>query len=144
MDYAIEARDISKQYPSQKQRTAVSGLNLAIPKGQLYSLVGPDGAGKTTTIRLLLGLLAPTAGQAEVFGFDTRTQAGSIREQTGALLEHTGLYERLTAEDNLEFYGRVYRLSPAERLARGQKAMPFPPAAAEADAGARDGACEWR
>jgi ABC-2 type transport system ATP-binding protein len=80
--------------------------------------LGPNGAGKTTTIRLLLGLLEPTAGRAKVLGFDTRTQADEVRTHTGALLEHSGLYEQLSAEDNLEFYGRVWRIPAAERRAR--------------------------
>ncbi len=99
---------------------AVDQLNLEIPSGIVFGFLGPNGSGKTTTIRLLLGLLEPSAGQAEVFGFNTRNQSSEIRERTGALLEHTGLYERLSAEDNLEFYGRVYHLSKQERQARIQ------------------------
>ncbi|MBI3177802.1 MAG: ABC transporter ATP-binding protein, partial [Chloroflexi bacterium] len=97
---------------------AVDALDLEVPAGIVFGFLGPNGSGKTTTIRLLLGLLEATAGRAEVLGFDTRTEAGRIRERTGALLEHSGLYERLTAEDNLEFYGRVARLASAERQAR--------------------------
>ena len=67
---------------------------------------------------MLLGLLKPSAGCAEVLGFDTRTHADDVRSRTGALLEQTGLYEPLSAEDNLEFYGRVNRLSAADRSAR--------------------------
>jgi ABC-2 type transport system ATP-binding protein len=80
---------------------------LEIPAGIVFGFLGPNGSGKTTTIRLLLGLLDPARGRAEVLGFDTRTQADEIRERSGALLEHVGLYERLSAEDNLEFYGRI-------------------------------------
>jgi ABC-2 type transport system ATP-binding protein len=69
-------------------------------------------------INLLLGLLEPTDGRAEVLGFDTRTQADEVRTRTGALLEHPGIYEQLSAEDNLEFYGRVWHLPAAERRAR--------------------------
>lgn len=97
---------------------AIHDLNLEIPQGIVFGFLGPNGSGKTTTIRLLLGLLEPTAGQAEVFGLDTLSRAAEIREQTGALLEHTGLYERLSAEENLDFYGRVYRLPAAQRQAR--------------------------
>jgi len=97
---------------------AVDGLTLEVPAGTVFGFLGPNGAGKTTTIRLLLGLLEPTAGQATVLGFDTRTQAAEIRERTGALLEHAGLYEQLSAEDNLEFYGRAWRLPAAERRGR--------------------------
>lgn len=97
---------------------AVDGLSPQVPAGIIFGFLGPNGAGKTTTIRLLLGLLEPTAGRAEVLGFDTRTQADEIRTRTGALLEHHGLYEQLSAEDNLEFYGRVWCMPAAERQAR--------------------------
>ena len=97
---------------------AVDGLDLEIPAGTVFGFLGPNGAGKTTTIRLLLGLLEPTSGRASVLGFDTRAQGGAIRAQSGALLEHHGLYERLSAEENLAFYARVWRLRRAERDAR--------------------------
>jgi ABC-2 type transport system ATP-binding protein len=97
---------------------AVDGLDLEIPAGTVFGFLGPNGAGKTTTIRLLLGLLEPTAGRATVLGFDTRSDAGRIREKSGALLEHHGLYERLSAEQNLEFYARVWRLDGAARAGR--------------------------
>lgn len=97
---------------------AVDGLNLEIPEGIVFGFLGPNGSGKTTTIRLLLGLLEPTAGSAAIFGLDTRTQADRIREQTGALLEHTGLYERLSAADNLDYFARIYRLPASQRQAR--------------------------
>jgi ABC-2 type transport system ATP-binding protein len=84
----------------------------------IFGFLGPNGAGKTTTINLLLGLLEPTHGRAEVLGFDTQTQADEIRARTGALLEHSGVYEQLSAEDNLEFYGRVYRMPAPQRQAR--------------------------
>jgi ABC-2 type transport system ATP-binding protein len=102
---------------------AVDGLNLEVPQGIVFGFLGPNGSGKTTTIRLLLGLLEPSQGRAEVFGFDTRQQAAAIRERTGALLEHTGLYERLSAEDNLEFYGRVARMPSSERKRRIQELL---------------------
>jgi len=97
---------------------AVDGLDLQVPAGTVFGFLGPNGAGKTTTIRLLLGLLEPTSGSASVFGCDTRTQAAGIREKSGALLEHHGLYERLSAEDNLAFYARVWKLGAADRTAR--------------------------
>jgi ABC-2 type transport system ATP-binding protein len=97
---------------------ALDSLSLEVPSGIIFGFLGPNGAGKTTTVNLLLGLLEPTSGRAEVLGFDTRTQADEVRTRTGALLEHAGIYEQLTAEDNLEFYGRVWRLPVAERRAR--------------------------
>jgi len=97
---------------------AVDGLTLQVPAGSIFGFLGPNGAGKTTTIRLLLGLLEPTAGRAEVLGFDSQTQGDEVRAHTGALLEHPGVYEQLSAEDNLEFYGRAYRMSRSERQSR--------------------------
>jgi ABC-2 type transport system ATP-binding protein len=97
---------------------AVDDLTLEVPAGIVFGFLGPNGAGKTTTIHLLLGLLEPTQGQASVLGFDTRTQADEIRSRIGALLEFAGLYERMTAEDNLDFYGRIYHMPAAERRAR--------------------------
>ena len=97
---------------------AVDGLSLEVPAGVVFGFLGPNGAGKTTTIRLLLGLLEPAHGQAKVLGFDTRLQAVQVRTRTGALLEHSGLYEQLSAEDNLKFYGRAWRMPAAERQAR--------------------------
>ncbi len=97
---------------------AVDNLSFDVPPGIVFGFLGPNGAGKTTTIHLLLGLIEPTAGVIEVLGTDVRTDADIIRSQTGALLEHTGLYERLSAEDNLEFYGRIWRIPAHERRAR--------------------------
>jgi ABC-2 type transport system ATP-binding protein len=100
------------------QARALNRLSLEVPSGIVYGFLGPNGAGKTTTIRLMLGLLEPTAGRAEVLGFDTRTQADKVRNHTGSLLEHSGVYEQLSAEDNLEFYARIYRIPAIERKAR--------------------------
>lgn len=116
-DIAIRTEDLTRNFSSL---CAVDGLNLEVPAGTIFGFLGPNGAGKTTTIRLLLGLLEPTRGRAEVLGLDTRTQAEAIRERTGALLEHHGLYERLSAEDNLEFYGRIWHLPAGERRTRIQ------------------------
>jgi len=97
---------------------AVDDLSLEIPTGIVFGFLGPNGSGKTTTIRLLLGLLEPQQGEATVLGFDIQKQAAQVRERSGALLEHTGLYERLSAEDNLEFYGRINRVPQFQRRAR--------------------------
>ncbi|NIV36435.1 MAG: ATP-binding cassette domain-containing protein [Anaerolineae bacterium] len=97
---------------------AVDNLSLEVPAGIVFGFLGPNGAGKTTTLRMLLGLLEPTAGRAEVLGLDTASQAEQVRTACGALLEHTGVYEQMSAEDNLEFYGRIWRVPTAERQAR--------------------------
>jgi len=97
---------------------AVDDLSLEVPAGIVFGFLGPNGAGKTTTIHLLLGLLSPTKGQAWVLGFDTRTQADAIRTRSGALLEFAGLYERMSAQDNLDLHGRIYRMPAPARRAR--------------------------
>ena len=102
---------------------ALAGLDLEVTQGSIFGFLGPNGAGKTTTIRLLLGLLEATSGSAEILGFDVRTAADRIRAQTGALLEHPGVYERLTAARNLEYYGRIYRLPRVERRARAAELL---------------------
>jgi ABC-2 type transport system ATP-binding protein len=114
-EFAIRTENLSCHFGDNR---AVEDLSLDVPKGIVFGFLGPNGAGKTTTIRLLLGILEPKQGSAEVLGFDIRFHADQIREHAGALLEHTGLYERLSAEDNLEFYGRINRLPQSERQSR--------------------------
>ena len=114
-DTAICIENLTRDF---KPVRALDKLNLQVPLGIVFGFLGPNGAGKTTTINLLLGLLEPTDGQATVFGFDTRTQADKVRARCGALLEHTGLYEQMSAEDNLEFYGRVNRMRVVDRQVR--------------------------
>jgi len=102
---------------------AIDDLSMDVPSGIVFGFLGPNGAGKTTTIHLLLGLLAPTQGSARVMGFDTRSQAHEIRTRCGALLEFTGLYERMSAEDNLDLYGRIYQVPRFERKARTKELL---------------------
>ena len=113
--YAIKTENLGRNFGSIR---ALDDLSIEVPTGSVFGFLGPNGAGKTTTIRLLLGLLEPTHGRAQVVGFDTVRQADEIRTRSGALLEHNGLYERLSAENNLEFYGRVWRIPTSERQAR--------------------------
>ena len=119
-DFAIRTRGLTRTFGSVR---ALDDLNIEVPPGSVFGFLGPNGAGKTTTIRLLLGLIEPTSGSAEVLGFDTRTQGAEIRARCGALLEHSGLYERLSAEDNLRFYGRVAHMAKAELDARIQELL---------------------
>jgi ABC-2 type transport system ATP-binding protein len=102
---------------------ALSDLTLDVQKGIVFGFLGPNGAGKTTTIRLLLGLLPPTAGHAEVLGLDPHLRGVEVRARTGALLEHAGLYERLSAKDNLDFHARIWRMSDVDRRARVQELL---------------------
>ena len=103
--------------------TAIDDLCLEVPAGIVFGFLGPNGAGKTTTIHLLLGLLEPTRGRAMVLGFDTRRQADAIRARSGALLEFAGLYERMSAEDNLDLFGRIYRMPAPARRARSKELL---------------------
>jgi ABC-2 type transport system ATP-binding protein len=112
---AIRAEGLTRRFGTV---TAVDDLHLDVPAGSVFGFLGPNGAGKTTTIRLLLGLLEPTAGRAQVLGHDVATQGAEVRRACGVLLEHTGLYERLSAADNLDFYGRLWRIPKPQRDAR--------------------------
>lgn len=113
--YAIRTQNMTRFFGSVR---AVDGITFEVPTGIVFGFLGPNGAGKTTTIRLLLGLLEADEGRAEVLGLDTATQADEIRARSGALLENHGLYERLSAEDNLEYYGRIWRIPSTERKER--------------------------
>jgi ABC-2 type transport system ATP-binding protein len=119
-EIAIRIENITRDFETVR---AVDDLSLEVPSGIIFGFLGPNGAGKTTTINLLLGLLEPTSGRAEVLGLDTQTQADEVRTRTGALLEHHGLYEQLSAEDNLEFYGRIWRMPATERHARTKELL---------------------
>lgn len=110
----IRTENLTRQFGTVR---AVDHISFEVPRGIVFGFLGPNGSGKTTTIRLLLGLLEPDEGHAEVLGLDTRSQADDIRQHSGALLEFTGLYERLSAEENLEFYGRVWHM-PADTRTR--------------------------
>ena len=112
---AIQTHQITRSFGDLK---AVDRLTLEIPRGTVFGFLGPNGSGKTTTIRLLLGLLDADQGSAQVLGFDTKKQADEVRVRCGALLEHHGLYERLSAADNLDYYGRIWHMSKVDREKR--------------------------
>jgi ABC-2 type transport system ATP-binding protein len=117
---AIRTENLTRDFGKIR---AVDNLTMEVPAGIIFGFLGPNASGKTTTIHLLLGLLEPTSGRVEVLGFDTRTHADEVRGRSGALLEHSGLYEQLSAEDNLEFYGRAWRMSTEERRSRIQELL---------------------
>ncbi len=93
---------------------AVDNLTLSIPEGTVFGFLGPNGAGKTTTVRMLAALIAPTSGTANVIGHELGTDNRSIRRSVGILTETPGLYDRLSAEQNLIFFARLYDV-PAQR-----------------------------
>jgi ABC-2 type transport system ATP-binding protein len=114
MEFAIQAHDLTKKYPSQKNRPAVSGVSLAIPKGQLYGLVGPDGAGKTTTLRMLSTVLVQSSGKALVMGCDVHSEAEKARRHIGYMPQSFSLYPDLSVFENLNFFADIHRI-PRER-----------------------------
>ena len=102
-------------------RWAVRGVSLAVHRGEVVGLLGPNGAGKTTTVRMLTALIRPTEGTATVDGFDVREHPESVRTRVGILTETPGLYDKLSATANLDFFGRLYGLTTpvrAERIER--------------------------
>jgi ABC-2 type transport system ATP-binding protein len=114
-EWAIRAERVTRDFGSVR---ALDSLTLEVPKGIVFGFLGPNGAGKTTAIRVFLGLIDPTGGHVEVLGLDTRRRGADIRTRCGALLEHPGLYERLSAYDNLEFYGRAWHVPRRVRQER--------------------------
>lgn len=97
---------------------AIDDISIDVPGGIIYGLLGANGAGKTTMIRLLLGLLEPSAGKATVLGMDTRTNGPEIRRLSGVVLERDDLYQNLTAWENLDNAGRVWGIDEGARAAR--------------------------
>lgn len=109
----IETYDLSKQY--NNDFWAVDGVTLTVQPGQILALLGQNGAGKTTTVRMLTSLLSPTRGWARVGGYDVSTHAQEVRANVGVLTEQHGLYMRMTGEEYLEYFGKIYGLDAATR-----------------------------
>lgn len=108
MPAAIEITGLTKRFGAV---TAVSNLNLSIAKGEVFGLVGPDGAGKTTTLRILCGLVDPTEGSTMVAGFDPVKQTTQLRDQIGYMAQRFGLYTDLTVEENIDFYADLFGIA---------------------------------
>ena len=106
-DFAISCRGLTRRFGAV---TAVSNLNLDIPRGRIFGFLGPNGSGKSTTMRLLCGLLAPSAGEATVLGCRVPEEAEQLRLQMGYMTQRFSLYEDLTVMENLRFVARVFDL----------------------------------
>jgi ABC-2 type transport system ATP-binding protein len=105
--------------------TAVDGLTLDVPPGELFGIVGPDGAGKTTTLRMLAGILRPSAGKAYVHGIDVGEDPEAVKPHIAYMAQRFGLYEDLTVQENLDFYADLYGVPRAERPARLERLYRF-------------------
>ena len=110
----IETTGLTRRFG---ELTAVDRLDLAVAQGEIFGLVGPDGAGKTTTLRLLCGLLDPTEGQARVAGFDVARQSQAVKDRIGYMAQRFGLYQDLSVQENMNFYADLFGILGEERAA---------------------------
>lgn len=117
MEFAVEAAKLTKKFAGLE---AVSGLDIKIRQGEIFGLVGPDGAGKTTTLRMLSTAMEQTSGEAKVLGLDTRTDEEKIRDRIGYMPQRFSLYGDLTVDENLDFFADIYSV-PAGRQRRARK-----------------------
>ena len=122
MTDAIKTNKLSKHFDSIK---AVDDLTLSVAQGEIFGLVGPDGAGKTTTMRLLTSIMAPTAGDAWVSGFHILKEAESVKEEIGYMSQRFGLYPDLTVNENIQFYADIFSVSQKSRKERIERLLGF-------------------
>ncbi len=119
-DVAIEVKHLTRDFGDFR---AVDDLSFQVRRGQIFGFLGPNGAGKSTTIHMLTGLLKPTSGSGRVAGLDLVRQAKQIRRQIGYMSQRFSLYEDLTVQENLLFFGGIYGLSPARARERAQELL---------------------
>lgn len=120
--FAVRAVNLTKKFGNL---VAVDGLNLQIEQGEIFGLVGPDGAGKTTTLRLLTGILEPTTGQGWVYDKDIIKESEALKEHISYMPQRFGLYEDLTVIENINFYADIYCISSKERNPRIAQLLKF-------------------
>jgi len=113
--YTIEAKDLTKKFG---EFTAVNHLSFRIRKGEIFGFLGPNGAGKSTTIRMLCGIIKPTSGTGMVGGYRIDTQPEEIKKIIGYMSQKFTLYQDLTVEENIDFYGGIHQLSLSEKEER--------------------------
>ena len=119
----IECNDLSKQF--NNDFWAVDGVSLDIKPGQILALLGQNGAGKTTTVRMLTALLNPTRGWARVAGYDVTKSPHDVRANVGVLTEQHGLYMRMTGDEYMDYFGKVYGLDNEQRKKRSQYLLEY-------------------
>ncbi|PSU56326.1 ABC transporter ATP-binding protein [Photobacterium phosphoreum] len=119
-DNAIIATNLSRKFGDF---IAVDNLNLVVPKGTIYGFLGPNGCGKSTTLRMLTGLLTPTTGTVNVLGLDIPHQAEQLRLRIGYMTQKFSLYQDLTIQENLEFMGQIFGIPRAQRQQRVQQQL---------------------
>ena len=122
MEFVIEINQLSHQFGSHR---ALEHVSFSVGRGEVFGLLGPNGAGKTTTIRLINGLYTPAAGSIRVLGMDPVRQGAQVRRQTGVLTEAPALYERLTARQNLAFFGTLAGMEPHDLNRRITELLEF-------------------
>ncbi len=113
VDAVIDVKGLTKKYGD---RTVVDDFSIRVERGQIYGFLGPNGSGKTTTIRMLCGLLTPDAGEGQCLGFDIRKQAMQIKRQVGYMTQKFSLYEDLSIAENLDFIARVYAVADRNKV----------------------------
>jgi ABC-2 type transport system ATP-binding protein len=115
-DYTIDVQGLTKRYGD---RTVVDGLSMQVERGEIYGFLGPNGSGKTTSIRMMCGLLTPDAGSGHTLGLDVVREAGAIKRRVGYMTQRFGLYEDLSIRENLDFIARMYGMDRrGERVAQ--------------------------
>ncbi len=116
MSNAIDVKGLVKRFGDA---TVVDHVSMSVAEGEIVGFLGPNGSGKTTTIRMMCGLLTPDEGEGKVLGFDLRTEGLKIKREVGYMTQRFSFYEDLTIAENLEFVARLYRLKPVkEHVAR--------------------------
>lgn len=119
---AIDVNMLSKEFGSIK---AVQGIDLRVEPGEIFGLLGPDGAGKTTTIRMLVGIMEPTGGSGTVLGYDILTQREEIKRRIGYMSQKFSLYGDLTVAENLDYFSEVYEIPLYEKAERRERMLDF-------------------
>jgi ABC-2 type transport system ATP-binding protein len=114
-ELAIDVRGLTKRFGS---KTAVDHIDIAVPRGEVWGFLGPNGSGKTTTIRMLCGLLTPDDGQGTCLGLDIRSQSEAIKRQVGYMTQRFSFWEDLSIRENLEFVARLYQVADRRRRVR--------------------------